>query len=91
VLKLLEHFPALALLGPRQCGKTTLAFEIQANWPKSSRYLDLENISDLAKLDEIFLVSRSDDTWTTADGLIHTHLGALPELLAAHAGALSAI
>jgi len=30
VLELLESFPAVALLGPRQCGKTTLAFEIKA-------------------------------------------------------------
>jgi predicted AAA+ superfamily ATPase len=52
ILALLEHFPAIALLGPRQCGKTTLAHEIQSEWHTSSVYLDLENVTDLAKLDD---------------------------------------
>ena len=52
VLQLLEYFPAVALLGPRQCGKTTLAFEIKNGWPKESTYLDLENAADLAKLED---------------------------------------
>jgi len=52
VFKLLEHFPAVALLGPRQCGKTTLAHEIAAQWPEKSVYLDLENVADLAKLED---------------------------------------
>lgn len=52
VLQLLAYFPAVALLGPRQCGKTTLAFEIKETWPKPSTYLDLENASDLAKLED---------------------------------------
>ena len=52
ILKLLEHFPAVALLGPRQCGKTTLAFEIKDRWPNEASYLDLENAADLAKLDD---------------------------------------
>jgi uncharacterized protein len=52
VLQLLAYFPAVALLGPRQCGKTTLAFEIMEEWPKQSTYLDLENASDLAKLED---------------------------------------
>lgn len=52
ILKLLEYFPAVALLGPRQCGKTTLAFEIKNGWPKESTYLDLENAADLARLED---------------------------------------
>ena len=52
ILELLGYFPAVALLGPRQCGKTTLAFEIMNSWPKEATYLDLENASDLAKLDD---------------------------------------
>jgi len=52
ILQLLQQFPAVALLGPRQCGKTTLAFQIQTDWPQPSRYLDLENVTDLAKLDD---------------------------------------
>lgn len=40
--------PAVALLGPRQVGKTTLALEIGNTRP--SLYLDLETASDRAKL-----------------------------------------
>lgn len=42
--------PAVALLGPRQVGKTTLALEIAKNYPKDTAYLDLELDSDRAKL-----------------------------------------
>ncbi len=52
IKELLEFFPAVAILGPRQCGKTTLAKEIQAEWGKPSLYLDLENRRDYAKLDD---------------------------------------
>lgn len=44
----LEQFPAVALLGPRQAGKTTLAEHIARDWP--SIYLDLENVADREKL-----------------------------------------
>jgi predicted AAA+ superfamily ATPase len=52
----LEQFPAVALLGPRQAGKTTLARTIAATH-NDSLYLDLERPSDLAKLadPELFL------------------------------------
>lgn len=43
--------PAVALMGPRQVGKTTLAFEISQNMP--SVYLDLENRLDLQKISDI--------------------------------------
>jgi len=49
---LLEHlhqFPAVALLGPRQAGKTTLAESIRANHP-GCIYLDLESPGDRNKL-----------------------------------------
>lgn len=45
---LLHHNPAVALLGPRQSGKTTLALEIALQ--QSSVYLDLEDENDRAKL-----------------------------------------
>jgi len=48
VIDLLESFPAVALLGPRQVGKTTLAQDIAANC--NSVYLDLELPSDRNKL-----------------------------------------
>jgi predicted AAA+ superfamily ATPase len=46
----LQRTPAVALLGPRQVGKTTLAQAIAENRP--SIYLDLENPEDLAKLND---------------------------------------
>jgi len=46
--ELLGQFPAVALLGPRQVGKTTLALEIARR--KEAVYLDLEDPADSAKL-----------------------------------------
>lgn len=46
----LAHLPAVALLGPRQVGKTTLALEISES--RKSVYLDLESPSDREKLAE---------------------------------------
>ncbi len=45
---LLSQFPAVALLGPRQVGKTTLAKEIGD--AQGALYLDLEHPADMAKL-----------------------------------------
>ncbi len=50
VLRRLRESPAVALLGPRQCGKSTLARAILQTRP--SCYLDLERPSDLAKLQD---------------------------------------
>ena len=46
----LRQFPAVALLGPRQVGKTTLARDIART--ADSVYLDLEDPADLAKLED---------------------------------------
>jgi predicted AAA+ superfamily ATPase len=46
----LAEVPAVALLGPRQAGKTTLALAVAATRP--SHYLDLESETDRAKLAE---------------------------------------
>ena len=47
-----EDFPVVALLGPRQVGKTTLASMFAETTTKPTRYLDLERSSDRAKLVE---------------------------------------
>lgn len=47
---LLHNIPAVALLGPRQSGKTTLALEISGQ--QDSVYLDLEDENDRAKLSD---------------------------------------
>jgi len=48
LIYLLDNYPAVGLLGPRQVGKTTLSLEIGAQRP--SLYLDLESQSDRARL-----------------------------------------
>jgi predicted AAA+ superfamily ATPase len=46
----LTDIPAVALLGPRQVGKTTLALEVART--RLAVYLDLESEADRAKLSE---------------------------------------
>lgn len=48
VKKALERSPVCALLGPRQCGKTTLARTIASG--RDSHYFDLESPRDLLRL-----------------------------------------
>lgn len=48
LLKTLDRNPAVALLGPRQVGKTTLALQVGDTRP--SIYLDLEDTADRTKL-----------------------------------------
>ena len=52
ISKLSSHFPVVAVLGPRQVGKTTLSKMIRPDLPKEALYLDLENPADDAKLSE---------------------------------------
>lgn len=56
----LGQFPAVALLGPRQVGKTTLSLALAGQRP--SIYLDLESDADRAKLadPELYLGSHQD-------------------------------
>jgi predicted AAA+ superfamily ATPase len=50
----INHYPAIAILGPRQCGKSTLADQFISNVPHKIK-LDLEKQSDLSQLEEIEL------------------------------------
>jgi predicted AAA+ superfamily ATPase len=60
LLARLDQSPAVALLGPRQVGKTTLARDIGEMRP--SLYLDLESDADRAKLSdpELYLERHAD-------------------------------
>lgn len=49
VRRALRQVPAVAILGPRQCGKTTLARHLVGNLPEVL-YLDLERPSDVSRL-----------------------------------------
>lgn len=57
VTEQLHRSPAVAILGPRQVGKTTLAKQVAASWDYESLYIDLERPSDVARLRdaELFL------------------------------------
>ena len=57
---LLADYPAVALLGPRQVGKTTLALEVART--TDSVYLDLESPADRARLSdpELYLSDHED-------------------------------
>ena len=58
LVEALSESPAVALLGPRQCGKTTLALQLRESIPDIV-HLDLERPADLAKLaDPEFFLSR---------------------------------
>lgn len=61
ILHQLSRSPAVAILGPRQVGKTTLAREIAKEWPEESVYLDLERPSDRTKISdpELYLQQQS--------------------------------
>lgn len=52
VIKSLRAMPVVALIGPRQVGKTTLAQEIGEIFDKTSTYLDLELDSDFNKFSD---------------------------------------
>jgi predicted AAA+ superfamily ATPase len=83
--KHLQHSPAVALLGPRQVGKTTLAKEISRS--RASIYLDLESPEDQLKLNDpvAFLslhrdrlvvldeIQRAPDLFATLRGIIDTN------------------
>ena len=61
IVEALQHFPVVATVGPRQCGKSTLVKQIISTRPDSV-YLDLERPSDIQKLEnaEWFLTSQKD-------------------------------
>lgn len=58
---MLQQTPAVALLGPRQAGKTTLALILAEGRPSS--YLDLESPSDRARLaePELYLADHEEE------------------------------
>lgn len=58
----LNYFPIVAIIGPRQVGKTTLAKALIAESEKLTLYLDLELQSDLFKLNdaELFFSHHTD-------------------------------
>lgn len=54
----LASFPVVALLGPRQVGKTTLARQLAAQWQGTVKHFDLEDPEDQARLTDPAFVLR---------------------------------
>jgi predicted AAA+ superfamily ATPase len=50
LVRTLENFPVTAIIGPRQCGKSTLAKHSLKNTGRDYVFLDLEKPSDLQKI-----------------------------------------
>ncbi|MDR1739216.1 MAG: ATP-binding protein [Bacteroidales bacterium] len=62
VKEAIGNFPVTAIIGPRQCGKSTLVKHIMSSSSSEVLYLDLERPSDLQKLEnaEWFLSTQKD-------------------------------
>ncbi len=56
---LLDHNPVVAILGARQVGKTTLARMVESEYQGPVSRFDLEDLDDLARLDEPKLALQS--------------------------------
>jgi len=79
----LANSPAVVLLGPRQCGKTTLAKMALVRYPRVA-YLDLENPTDAAKLqDPLAYLALHPDTLICLD-----EIQRVPELFAVLRGVI---
>lgn len=59
LLNCLTIFPVVAMLGPRQVGKTTLARQLALLWPGPVKHFDLEDPEDQARLADPSFVLRS--------------------------------
>lgn len=53
--KRVKDNPIVAILGPRQCGKTTLSKQFAALWPSDVTVFDLENPLDIRRLENPLL------------------------------------
>ena len=68
ILNLIQQFPSVAILGPRQVGKTTLAKSLIPRINKESLYLDLELPADINRLSNPqFLFEENKDRCVVID------------------------
>ena len=64
LVSILKFFPAVAILGPRQSGKTTLVKQLASQLNKKKTvYIDLENPDDAARLNNptLFFKEHEED------------------------------
>lgn len=68
LVELLHEFPAVAIIGPRQVGKTTLAKLLASKIQKEIVYVDLENPRDELKLqDPVLFFEANEDKCVVLD------------------------
>lgn len=68
LIELLDEFPAIAIVGPRQVGKTTLIKTLEKRLSKQVIYLDLENPRDENKLaDPVLFFENNQDKCIVLD------------------------
>jgi uncharacterized protein len=68
LIELLQEFPAVAIVGPRQVGKTTLAKLLAQQIQKEIVYVDLENPRDELKLqDPVLFFEANEDKCVILD------------------------
>ena len=78
LLSLLKQFPAVGVIGPRQCGKTTMALTVQKQLKRDSVYFDLESPADFRKFnDPEFFLNQQQDL-----NIIIDEVQRIPELFA---------
>ncbi len=75
---LMKQFPAVALLGPRQCGKTTMAKLFKKQNKKNTIYFDLESPADRQKFYDPQLLLEALEN----DCVIIDEVQRMPELFA---------
>jgi predicted AAA+ superfamily ATPase len=62
LLEIIEEFPVVGIVGPRQVGKTTLAKLLSKQIKKETIFLDLENPRDASKLTDPLLFFENNQT-----------------------------
>src|SRR5690606_4863678 len=68
LVEILGEFPAIAIIGPRQVGKTTLAKTLGKLLLKEVLYVDLENPRDENKLaDPVLFFENNEDKCVVLD------------------------
>src|SRR5574343_317053 len=76
LLSLLKQFPAVGVVAPRQCGKTTMALRVQKQLKNHTVYFDLESPADFRKFnDPEFFLSQQEGL-----NIIIDEVQRLPEL-----------
>ncbi|MEI7897445.1 MAG: AAA family ATPase [bacterium] len=65
ILENLTHFPAVAILGPRQCGKSTLAKHLLTPKPQRGFYQALDDLN----IDEAWVIAPVEQSYPLKENI----------------------